>query len=72
MEISKLAAVKAFPKTFKGDFDSVKGVTQKKLTSIKISSPEPILVQTDGEIIGTTPARVWVEPGALRFCYPFS
>lgn len=70
MELSKLEVMMAFAQTFKGNFDAIRGVSQKSVVEVKLSAAEPLLIQTDGEIIGTTDARISVLPRKLSFCYP--
>jgi diacylglycerol kinase (ATP) len=49
------------------DHEKVRYFTAK---AISVGADEPVDVATDGEIIGTTPARFEVKPGALRLLVP--
>ena len=64
-----------FPKAFSGAHVGLKKwVDIDRATTIKIENgkdeKKPILVQVDGEVIGTLPATVKIVPKALNLVYP--
>lgn len=52
--------------------DRVSGVEYYRTREVTISSQTPLYVQTDGELIGTTPLTFQVAPRALRVLVPRS
>jgi diacylglycerol kinase (ATP) len=66
MELSKLEVVRALPKTYSGKFDLVRGVTQRAIQEINVSSATAIPVQADGEYLGSTPIEVRVIERGLK------
>jgi diacylglycerol kinase (ATP) len=54
------------PKIYRGTHVQLSQVITPRVKQISISAPQPLTVVTDGELIGTTPARIRVLPAALR------
>lgn len=46
------------------------GVTYHRAERVHIWTPQPVAVQADGDLIGTTPMTFWSEPRALRVVLP--
>lgn len=65
MQLTLLGVVKSMPENYRGRFERVPGVWQGSCRTLEIESPVPLVVQADGDVLGTTPARVEVLPGAL-------
>lgn len=65
MELTLLGVLKAMPENYRGRFDRVQGVWQSPCREVEIESPVPLVIQADGDVLGTTPARIQVLPGAL-------
>jgi len=64
--VPKMAALNAIghlPKLYSGDFNTVPGVVQARVTRVEVSSAIP--VETDGESIGDAPVVIEVLPRAL-------
>lgn len=70
MQVSKLEVVTQFPKTYQGNFQLIKGVRECQVNEVHLRAEVPLLLQADGEIVGTTDARIFVAPQLLSFCYP--
>lgn len=64
-DFGKLELLLAFPRIYKGTHISHSKVRMEKASYIEVSSPEPLLVHTDGEVIGEGPASFEPVPLAL-------
>ena len=62
----KRQAVTIIPKMFRGTHLPDPRIVQFSAARISIDSEPPVLVETDGELLGATPAEVSVLPDALR------
>lgn len=62
----KRQAFTLIPKMFRGAHLPDERIVQFSGEHVTIESEPPILVETDGELVGSTPARVSVLPGLLR------
>jgi diacylglycerol kinase family enzyme len=58
-----LNAVRHLPKLYTGDFHTVPGVVQARVTRVEVASVIPI--ETDGESVGDAPVVIEVLPRAL-------
>ncbi|HQA59938.1 MAG TPA: hypothetical protein PK768_02830, partial [Tepidanaerobacteraceae bacterium] len=65
-DISRLEIIKFLPRVFSGSHKEHKAFEVMRGKEVKIEFETPRLVQTDGEIIGYTPARFSVLPKALK------
>lgn len=64
--LSKPDLIWSLPRVYKGTHLTHPKVTLKKAREIKISSEEPIPLQTDGELLGGLPARFYIQPAKLN------
>ncbi len=60
-KLSKLKLAALLPTVFKGKHIHVKDVEVFRGREIQITSKEPLLINADGNIIGTTPAYISIE-----------
>ncbi|MGG1555667.1 diacylglycerol/lipid kinase family protein [Paenibacillus ferrarius] len=65
---SRLRLLPVLLTVYQGKHTTHPAVTFYRGTAIKLSAGEPLLLQADGEIVGSTPLYVHVVPGALRVC----
>ncbi|MDX5476289.1 MAG: diacylglycerol kinase family lipid kinase [Bacillaceae bacterium] len=63
---SRLELISLFYKVFKGDHQKHSNVTMLKGKNVKISCEKPLNMQGDGEVIGTTPTAITIQPRALK------
>lgn len=63
---SKSDAMKVMQKIAKGQHIPNKGILEFLATSVTLEGPKPILIEADGEVLGTTPATFDVVPAALK------
>lgn len=62
-KMAALNAIRHLPKLYSGDFNTVPGVVQARVTRVEVSSAIP--VETDGESIGDAPVVIEVLPRSL-------
>jgi len=69
-EVSKATLLYQLTQVFKGDHVKHPAVTILRTASLTVDAdpPQPLLI--DGEVIGTTPARISLLPGALPMKVP--
>ncbi|MHB2019768.1 MAG: diacylglycerol/lipid kinase family protein [Candidatus Xenobia bacterium] len=67
--MSKLDVFRYMPNNYSGDFDTIPKVRMWRSKSVAVDGPRPILVQVDGEFVGSTPLTSEVLPGALRLVW---
>jgi YegS/Rv2252/BmrU family lipid kinase len=67
---SKLAFLRGLPKVFKGTHLDSPHVELARGREIEVGSDRPFVIYADGDPIGATPARLSVEPRALRVIVP--
>ena len=69
-EVSKPTLLYQLTQVFKGDHVKHPAVTMLRTASLTVDAdpPQPLLI--DGEVIGTTPARISLLPGALPMKVP--
>lgn len=58
-------AARTMPKMFKGDHVPHPGIAEYLATRVELDADSPVLLEADGEVIGTTPVTFEVVPGAL-------
>ncbi|WP_246333817.1 diacylglycerol/lipid kinase family protein [Thermoactinomyces mirandus] len=63
--ITKKEFLRAFPLAYRGRHADHPAVSMKRGQTITISGMFPLLYHVDGEIMGTTPVRVEIQPGSL-------
>jgi len=69
-DVTKLDFVTAAPKLYKGTHLEHPKVELLHSAVVEVDAPVPLPVETDGEVVGTTPARFEVVPGAVRVRLP--
>lgn len=62
----KLMVVRHFPKIADGTHLELPQVHYATTTRLSVTSARPVPIQSDGDVIGQTPCRVVVAPGALQ------
>ncbi|MHB2019175.1 MAG: diacylglycerol/lipid kinase family protein [Candidatus Xenobia bacterium] len=67
--MTKLDVFRYMPNNYSGDFDSIPKVKMWQSRTVSVDGPQPILVQVDGEFVGSTPLSTEVLPGALRLVW---
>lgn len=65
--LSKMAVVANVPRLFSGKFVKHRKVSTHRARNIRITGKTPVMLETDGEVIGTGPAEFSIRPGSLRF-----
>ncbi len=72
--ITKLEAIAKFHKLYRGIHFQDAGLRRKiellHGSKVEVSSPESVLVQLDGEVVGRLPATFEIVPAALRIMVP--
>lgn len=69
-DITKLDFVTTSPKLYKGTYLSHPKVELLHSATVAVEAADPLPIETDGEIAGTTPARFEIVPRALRVRAP--
>ena len=64
--LGKLDLIRNVPKVYDGSHASHPKVRMLSGKQIEVTSPNRLLLQADGEVLGTAPANFTVVPGALR------
>ncbi|MCX7893416.1 MAG: diacylglycerol kinase family lipid kinase [Burkholderiales bacterium] len=64
--MSALQVLVSLPRLFNGTVPQSPHVVARRVSSLEIASDPPAGVEVDGEVIGTTPARVAILPRAIR------
>ena len=67
---SKLDILRLFPKVYSGEITNIDGVVYLQAASLKIVTAQPINIELDGEVPGTTAAEVHVIPKVLPLLLP--
>jgi YegS/Rv2252/BmrU family lipid kinase len=62
---SRGEAVKAMQKMFKGEHIPSPFIKEYLAATVAVSGPNPILIEADGEVVGTTPATFDILPDAI-------
>lgn len=63
---SKLDYVRGLPKVYKGTHVPHPKIREERARTIEIACDPPGLIEADGEVLGSTPARFRILPGALK------
>lgn len=63
---SKLDYVRSIPKVFKGTHIPHPKVLQRRGSVVEVHAQPDVLIEADGEVLGSTPASFRIVPGALR------
>jgi diacylglycerol kinase (ATP) len=69
-DVTKLDFLTTAPKLYSGRYLSHPKVELLRASSVAIQATEPLLLEVDGEPIGTTPARFEIVHSALRLRVP--
>ncbi len=64
-DIGRLELLKIWPRLYQGNHITHPQIRVQKATSVTIQSPERLLVEADGELLGECPASFRVVPSAL-------
>ena len=64
--LGKLDLIRNVPKVYDGSHASHPKVSMLTGKEVEVTSPDRLLLQADGEVLGTAPAAFMVVPGALR------
>ncbi len=62
----KLDVFTKVPKIYRGEHVPDPGILELRVSRVEILSEERVVVEADGEVLGTAPASFEVVPGALR------
>lgn len=68
--LSRAATAVQFPKLVRGTFVGHPAVRYFRGTRLAIATDEPIPLQLDGDLVGSTPATFSIRPGAVRILAP--
>jgi diacylglycerol kinase family enzyme len=55
----------SFPKIYSGSHIQLDKFKYQKMHSISVDSPEKVLIEADGELLGTTPCTIEIVPAFL-------
>jgi diacylglycerol kinase family enzyme len=65
-DLGRLDVLVSLRRLFDGTVAAHPKVRTLRTASLTLDAPEPLAVEADGELIGTTPVTLSVLPGALR------
>lgn len=65
-DLGKIELIRNVPRVYDGSHITHPKVKILTAHAVEVTSPERILLQADGEVLGTAPARFQVAPDALR------
>jgi diacylglycerol kinase (ATP) len=68
-EMSLLKRIMNFGKVYSGNHIHSNHFSINQAKEISIESEQPVWIETDGELLGKTPCRIGVMPGAIRVRY---
>jgi diacylglycerol kinase family enzyme len=60
---------KGFSKIYSGKHIHLQKFNLRRVQSLSITSDEIVLVEADGELLGTTPCDIKIIPGAIKVRY---
>jgi diacylglycerol kinase (ATP) len=69
-DVSKLDFVTTAPKLYRGTHVTHPKVEILRSPFVEVDADSPLPLETDGELVGTTPVRFEIVPGALRLRVP--
>lgn len=61
-----LAALRRLPRLFDGRLAQERWVRSSRAACLELEATPPATIEADGQLVGTTPARIGVLPGAIR------
>ena len=64
-DVGKSELLKIWPALYSGNHITHPKIKEKKARAITVESDEQLLVETDGDILGESPASFWILPSAL-------
>jgi len=62
----KIDAFTMLPKIYKGTHLPHRDIAETRAATVRLDADPPLLIEADGELLGTTPATVEVVQGAIR------
>ena len=65
-DLGKIELVRNVPRVYDGSHITHPKVTVSRARYVHVTSPDRVLVQADGEVLGTAPATFTIIPSALR------
>jgi diacylglycerol kinase family enzyme len=65
-DLGKVDLVRNVPRVYDGSHVTHPKVSVMQAACLEISSPDRLLLQADGEVLGSAPARFTIVPKALR------
>ena len=65
-DLGKVELIRSLPMVYDGSHVTHPKVRVFSARTVEVTSPERVLLQADGEVLGTAPATFHVVPGALR------
>jgi diacylglycerol kinase family enzyme len=65
-DLGKLDLIRNLPRVYDGSHVTHPKVKILSARTVEVTSPERVLLQADGEVLGTAPATFQVAPGALK------
>lgn len=68
--LGRLAAARQFLRLVRGTHIGHPAVSYERGTEVELTSPVPVPVQADGEVLGHTPAHIRIEPRSIRILTP--
>lgn len=68
--VSRFEVARQFLHLLRGTHLGHPAVTFQSAVDLHLDAPRPVLIQADGDVIGTTPARITLRPAALRMLLP--
>jgi len=64
---TRFDVIRELPRIQRGAHLKNPKVSERRAREVSINSDEPMAIDLDGEMVGFTPARLRVLPGAIRF-----
>lgn len=64
--VAKMRMAKIFPRIYKGTHVKDRSVVVKRSSKVKVSSPDRLVLQVDGEVIGEGPLEARIIPSGLE------
>jgi diacylglycerol kinase family enzyme len=71
-DVSKVDFITTAPKLYSGNYVAHPKVDVLRGSTVTVDAPVPLPLETDGEVLGTTPARFEIVPHAYRVRVPKS
>jgi diacylglycerol kinase family enzyme len=67
---SRFEVTRQFLRLLRGTHLGHPAITFRSAVDLHLDAPHPVLIQADGDVVGTTPARITLRPAALRMLLP--